>query len=265
MERTERLVVKIGSSTITDNGKGLDRVFMKDIAHQVAEIRSGGTEVAIVTSGAVVSGKLRIPILTEAIMDKQVAAMVGQSRLMAAWTDAFDAFGVEIGQALYTDLDLKGASSPLLRALRDIVVVINANDAVNDGEMKAFEVAADNDKLAGHVTELIEAKTFIILTDVAGILDEQGRRIPYVDRLEDIEGLIKRGHGGTGGMWSKALVAKSAAARGVRSVIANGREQDVLLRIMQQRGEVGTEFTDDASNWVALPTLKEVPLGREVK
>lgn len=238
----DRLVVKIGSSTITDNGQGLDRAFMRDIARQVADIRSHGTEVAIVTSGAVVSGKLRIPTLTGDIIDKQVAAMAGQARLMAAWTEAFDIFDIETGQALYSDLDLERAKHPLLRALRDMVLIANANDAVNDGEMKAFEIAADNDTLSGQVAELIAAKTFIILTDVAGILDEQGKRIPYVDRLEDIEELIKREHGGTGGMWSKALVLNSAARRGVRSVVANGREQDVLLRIMRTRGEVGTEF-----------------------
>lgn len=238
----ERLVVKIGSSTITDNGRGLNRVFMRDIARQIAEIRSNGTEVAIVSSGAVVSGKLRIPLLGETIVEKQVAAMAGQSRLMSAWTDSFDEFQIETGQAVYTDSDLISAKHPLLRALKDMVVIINANDAVNDEEMRAFEIAADNDKLAGHIAELIDAKTFIILTDVAGVLDENNQRLPHVDRLEDIEELIKREHNGAGGMWSKVNVAKEAAKRGIRTVVADGREQDVLLRIMRGRGEIGTEF-----------------------
>lgn len=246
MEREiDRLVLKIGSSTITDNGQGLDRVFMRNTARQVAEIRMGGTEVAIVTSGAVVSGKLRIPTLTGTIIDKQVAAMAGQSRLMASWTEAFDSFDIETGQALYSDLDLERARYPLLRALRDMVVIINANDAVNDGEMRAFEIAADNDTLSGQIVELIGAKTHIILTDVDGIIDGKGRRIPYVERLEDVEELIKEQYGGTGGMWSKVLVAKKVARRGVRSVIANGREPDVILRIIRSRGEVGTEFIAD--------------------
>lgn len=219
-QKTNRLVIKIGSSTITDNG----------------------TEVAIVTSGAVVSGKLRISTLADAIVDKQVAAMVGQPRLMVGWSNAFDKFGVETGQALYSDLDLERAKQPLLTALSKIVVVINANDAVNDDEMKAFEIAADNDNLAGHVAELIEARTLIILTDVAGILDEHGKHIPYADRLEDIEELIKREYSGTGGIWNKALIAQGVVKKGIRAVIANGREQDVLLRIMRRRGAVGTEF-----------------------
>lgn len=243
MERKEkRIVVKIGSSTITDNGKGLDRVFMKDIACQVAEIRGSGIEVAIVSSGAVVSGKLRHTYLSESIVDKQKAAMSGQPRLMAAWIDAFDQVQVEAGEAQYTDSDLVSARRPLLNALTDMVVIINANDAVNDEEMRAFEIAADNDKLAGHIAELIDASTFIILTDVAGVLDKNGQKLPFVDRLEDIEEIITQEHMGTGGMWSKVTVAKKAAKKGIRTVIANGREQDVLLRIIRSRGEIGTEF-----------------------
>lgn len=244
MERNEqkRLVVKIGSSTITDNGRGLDRDLMRGIARQVAEIRSRGTEVAIVSSGAVVSGKLRHPSLSETIVDKQKAAMSGQPRLMAAWLDSFDEFQVEAGEAQYTDSDLVSARRPLLNSLTDMVIIINANDAVHDEEMRAFEIAADNDKLAGHISELVDADTFIILTDVAGVLDEKGERLAFVDRLEDIEEIITKDHMGIGGMWSKVIVAKEAAKKGIRTVIANGREQDVLLRIMRGRGKVGTEF-----------------------
>lgn len=246
MERNEqkRLVVKIGSSTITNGGSNLDKFFMSDIARQVAMIRHDfNYQVAIVSSGAIVSGRLEIPELGQDIVDMKTASMVGQNKLMNAWTEALNTQGTKVvGQALYTDQDLAQAPPTLLRVLEFGVAIINTNDAVADWEIRQMSVTADNDRLAGFVAKAIKADTLALLTDVDGVLDEQGQRLPFVDRIEDIEDLIRgKSNVGTGGMGVKIMVAKSAAQAGIKTVIANAREEDIILKIV--KGEnAGTRF-----------------------
>ncbi len=245
MERSEtkKLVVKIGSSTITNGNTKLDSVFIFDIARQVAMIRRDfDYEVAIVSSGAVASGRLSVSILDQGIVDTQVAAMFGQQELMFAWSDAFRKFNIRTAQALYNDEDLNQAPPALLRALQVGVPVINANDAVDDREIKQLSVARDNDRLAGFVARAIRADFLVLLTDVNGVLDKKGDVLPLVGKLEDIEDLIAgKSRVGTGGMWSKVNEAKYVAREGTVAVIANGREENVLLRILQGK-TVGTRF-----------------------
>ena len=241
---TRRIVIKIGTSTITTGKDQPDLYFMADIARQAAELYRSGIEVVIVSSGAVALGKDEEDQSTD-IIDKQSASLFGQPKLIARWIDAFGPHGVEhVGQALYTDIDFEkradNARVVLLKSLARGPVIVNYNDAVADEEMRKVERSVDNDKLAGNVARLIDADTLLILTDVDGVLD-QGELIPVVDRLEDIEDLVHEGGTGTGGAWNKWTEAKSVASEGKRSIIANGRAKDVILNVAKGQN-VGTQF-----------------------
>lgn len=239
---TKRLIVKIGSSTITEDGDPLNRDFMDNIAVQVSELLRGGVEVAIVSSGAVACGRKILGDIGATTLDNQVAAVYGQPALIAQWTIAFSKHGINVGQELLTDQNLKSSKLVLEKSLKRGVVIINANDAVNDEEMKQFAISADNDKLAGYVADLINADTLILLTDVDGVLDEGGKVMETIVSNENAEIVFRdKSAVGTGGMESKVEIAKEIANSGKIAFIANGKTPNVLLRIA--RGEtLGTRI-----------------------
>lgn len=240
---SRRMVVKIGSSTITGGGELLDKNFMKDIARQVSELRHSGVEVIIVSSGAVACGKSSIPNFNKTdILDMRKAAAVGQPKLMAAWADAFKNCEIEIGQLVVTEKDLPMAKDVLEGLLKDgIVPIINANDPVNAYEMEQLSISADNDRLAGFVARGLAADTEVILTDKDGVLDREDYTIPYVDSLEDVRSVIKKESSGVGGMLNKSEAGLEAAIY-VRDVfVVNGRMPDVILRAAR-REDIGTKF-----------------------
>jgi len=189
---TRRIVIKIGTSTITAGKDKPDLVFMGDIARQAAVLFRGGVDVVIVSSGARGSGKREDFPRTD-IIDEQVDAVFGQPRLMTSWSIPFGAEGIQdIGQVLLTDNDFKEKSGNtkevLLRAMKRGVVIINYNDAVADEEMRKVERSVDNDKLASDVARLIDADTILILTDTDGVMD-QSELIPVVNmRISKIQG-----------------------------------------------------------------------------
>ncbi len=240
---TSRIVIKIGTSTITAGKNQPDMDLLRDIARQSAELLKTGIGVAIVSSGAVALGR-GAEDTGESITDKQAYALEGQSKLIATWRNAFEAYGIEhVGQALYTDADFKERANSvrevLLKGLSRGPVIINYNDAVADEEMRKVEKSVDNDTLAGNVARLLDAD-LLILTDVDGVID-QGELLPWVERLEDIEELLHSGGTGTGGAKSKWVEAKRAAQLGKISVIANGRTKDVVLDVAKGK-MVGTRF-----------------------
>ena len=256
-----RMVVKIGSSTITKDGDPLNKSFMDNIARQSSQLFKSGVEVFIVSSGAVMSGDAlirkngidmnqlfssHILSLTEEeqkVFLDMVKAFYGQTELMSAWREVFWHYGVLAGQGLYEDRNLRSRTTRevLESACKIGVPIINANDAVSDFEMRQLAISADNDKLAGFIARTINADTLVFLTDVDGVLDENGKELSYVDRLEDIQELIKDTGDRPGGMWGKTIVAKTAAREGRRTFITNGRKQNILIQIA--RGEnLGTRF-----------------------
>lgn len=242
---TRRIVIKIGTSTIAVGQNRPDFGLMCDVARQATELLNDGVEVIIVSSGAVALGRKEGSVRHD-IVDKQVDAVYGQRRLMTQWANAFEQFGIEeVGQLLYTDVDLKekaqSVKKVLTRALERGVVIVNYNDGISDEEMREVEISADNDVLASTVANLIDADTFLILTDTDGVLDENGVTLPSVDRLEDVQDLIRKEGTGMGGPWSKWIQAKSAAREGRRSVIANGRGEDTILKVARGQN-VGTSF-----------------------
>lgn len=240
-----RVVVKVGSSLVTNEGRGLDENAIGQWAHQLSAMVAEGREVIMVSSGAIAEGMKRLGwgSRPKAINELQAAAAVGQMGLVQMYETKLRERGVGSAQVLLTHADLAdrerylNARSTLLTLLRlGVVPVINENDTVVNDEIKF----GDNDTLGALVANLVEADVLVILTDQRGLYTADPRQNPdarFVDvaragdpALEEMAG----GAGsrvGTGGMITKILAAKRAAGSGASTVIAWGREPDVLLRL----------------------------------
>jgi glutamate 5-kinase len=240
------VVVKVGSSLVTDEGRGLDRASVARWAGQVAALRAGGRQVLLVSSGAIAEGMQRLGWARrpQQVHELQAAAAVGQMGLAQAYETGFGALGVRTAQVLLTHADLAdrarylNARATLLTLLQlGVVPVINENDTVVTDEIKF----GDNDTLGALVTNLVEADLLVILTDQEGLFDADPRRVPGArrietgaagdPRLEQVAGGAGSGIG-RGGMISKVLAAKRAARSGAATLIASGREPDVLPRLL---------------------------------
>lgn len=242
----KRIIVKIGSSLITGNGQGLDLTALEEWTRQVSEIKQQRCEVILVSSGAVAEGMLRLGWNKRPSMihDLQAAAAVGQMGLIRAYEDAFQNLGLHTAQILLTHDDLSNRTRYLnarstLRTLIDmnIVPIVNENDSIATDEIKF----GDNDTLAALVANLVEADTLIILTDQDGLFTGDPRAssdVVKVDIAEAGDPLLEKmatSNGstfGSGGMLTKLSAAKRAARSGTHTVIANGKEKNILLRIV---------------------------------
>jgi glutamate 5-kinase len=251
----KRVVVKVGSSLVTNDGRGLDLGAIARWAEQTAALHGLGKQVLLVSSGAIAEGMQRLGWRTRPhqIHALQAAAAVGQMGLAQAYETSFRERGLHTAQVLLTHADLAdrarylNARSTLFALLElGVVPVINENDTVVTDEIKF----GDNDTLGALVTNLVEADVLIILTDQAGLFSADPRRDPSATlivegkagdpQLEAIAGGVGSGIA-RGGMITKVLAAKRAARSGAHTVIASGREPEVLLRLA--RGErVGTEL-----------------------
>jgi len=251
-----RVVVKVGSSLVTDDGRGLDLEAISRWAAQVARLRELGKQVLLVSSGAIAEGMQRLGWLQrpQQIHELQAAAAVGQMGLARAYETHFGRHGVQTAQVLLTHADLAdrsrylNARSTLFTLLAlGVVPVINENDTVVTDEIKF----GDNDTLGALVTNLVEADVFVILTDQAGLFSADPRRNPEATLVAVAtagDAALESMAGGTGsaiskgGMLTKVLAARRAARSGAHTVIASGREPDVLLRLAA--GEmIGTQLT----------------------
>jgi len=255
-----RVVVKIGSRLIAEGPASLPA----RIADQIAELRRRDVELAIVSSGAIALGVRRLGLEARPrdLPALQAAAAVGQSRLMQHWEHAFSAHDLAIGQVLVTHDDLADRRRFLsarltLRALLDrgVVPIINENDTVATDEIKF----GDNDQLAALVCNLVTADALVILTDVEGVRDAAGARIPIVRDIDREAAPVAGGSTsgvGSGGMASKVGSARIVTRTGVPAIVAPGREPDVLVRVLAG-ADVGTLFVPAASvlssrkHWIA--------------
>jgi len=240
-----RVVVKIGSRLLAEHPASRPAT----IADQVTELRRRGVEVVIVSSGAIALGvrRLRLPGRPTELPALQAAAAVGQNQLMQHWEHAFAAHDLAIGQVLLTHDDLgdrrRFLSARLtLRALLDrgVVPIINENDTVATEEIKF----GDNDQLAALVVNLVSADALVMLTDVEGVRDAAGVRMPIVRDIEREAAPVAGGSTsgvGSGGMASKVGSARIVTRTGVPAVVAPGREPDVLVRVLAG-ADVGTLF-----------------------
>ena len=240
-----RVVVKIGSSLLTDPSSGLARAAIDGWCDQLVEWSSGGGQPLIVSSGAVAEGVARLgwPGRPEDLPRLQAAAAVGQMGLVQAYESAVARHGRHTAMVLLTHEDLAdrqrylNARSTLAHLLDlGVIPVVNENDSVATEEIRF----GDNDTLAALVTSLLAADLLITLTDVDGLYERDPRRSAGVGRLEYAEatdpGLdALAGEGGTlgrGGMVTKVRAARAAARSGAHTVIANGRKEGVITRIL---------------------------------
>ena len=251
--RGKTWVVKIGSALITSDGEGLDKAGIDVWCGQVAALLAAGKRVALVSSGAVAEGCRRLGYRHRptAIHELQAAAAVGQSGLIEAYQKGFQAHGRDTALVLLTHDDLANRQRYLnaratLSTLLDLglVPVVNENDSVATDEIKL----GDNDTLAALVANLLPADVLAVLTDRAGLHEADPRLHPAAPLVRDAAAMDPRlddmagggaGRLGRGGMATKLAAARAAARSGTATVIASGRETDVLGRI--GRGEaVGT-------------------------
>jgi len=250
-----RLVIKVGSSLVTNEGRGLDMEAVEHWCRQIAALHAQERQVVLVSSGAIAEGMARLgwPRRPSAMHELQAAAAVGQMGLVQAYEVAFARHGIRTAQILLTHEDLAdrrrylNARSTLYTLLGlGVVPIVNENDTVVTDEIRL----GDNDTLGALVTNLIEAEALLILTDQTGLYTADPRKNPSAElirvaRAGDPE-LEKMAGGsgsaiGTGGMLTKVLAARRAANSGGHTIIASGRERDVLLRLAA--GErIGTEL-----------------------
>ncbi len=240
-----RVVIKIGSRLLAESPASRPAA----IADQVIELARRDVEVVIVSSGAIALGikKLHLATRPTELPELQAAAAVGQSQLMQHWEHAFAAHERAIGQVLVTHDDLGDRARFLsarltLRALLDhgVVPIVNENDTVASDEIKF----GDNDQLAALVCNLVSADALVILTDVEGVRDANGIRIPIVCDVEREAAPVAGGSTsgvGSGGMASKVSSARIATRTGVPTIVAPGREADTIVRVMAG-ADVGTLF-----------------------
>jgi len=264
LAKCKRLVVKVGSSLVTNEGRGLDSAAIAHWADQVARLKEMGRQVLLVSSGAIAEGMQRLgwKRRPHALHELQAAAAVGQMGLVQVYETCFRKHGLHTAQVLLTHDDLADRARYLnarstLRTLLalNVIPIINENDTVVTEEIKF----GDNDTLGALVTNLIEADALVILTDQKGLYSADPRQDPHARLIQEARAadpeLEKMAGGagtgiGRGGMLTKVLAAKRAARSGAHTLIAWGREPDVLVRLA--KGElIGTQLLADEANKIA--------------
>ena len=262
LANVERVVIKVGTSSITQGGSTPSEAFMDLVAKQIADIKKAGIEVLIVSSGAVGIGlkAMNATPKPNEIPIKQAAASVGQGILMQKWNDSFQKFGLNVAQILitlddYSDrdtvLNLNNTITTLLKY--DVIPIFNENDAICIKEIGA--AFGDNDTLSAVIASRADADLLVILSDVAGLYtanpntDPDAKLIDTVgeitQEIEDIAG----GPGtklGTGGMKTKIKAAKICQDAGCMMIIASSSENDVISRTVLGE-QIGTLFTADSA------------------
>jgi len=268
-EKTKRIVVKIGTSTLTKNG-GIDTAYMRQLAGQINALLKSGKQVVIVTSGAIGMGAGQLK-LTEKVKEmemRQACAAIGQPLLMAEYKKSFARFDVTVAQVLLTAdvlnnrktyLNLRNSIEMLLKL--GVVPILNENDSISTEEIgSAF---GDNDRLSALVASKIDADLLIMLSDIDAFYDKDPRKFPDAKPIPAVFGItdeIVRNAGGsgsehaTGGMKTKIAAAKIASDAGCRLVLADGRAKNVITRIITGE-QTGTVFMpkrklSNRSRWI---------------
>lgn len=252
MKAMNKIVVKVGTSTVTQGTQKLSRRSMLGLAQQLAHLQNRGLQVLLVSSGAIATGR---ELLNSSLPSKQVFASIGQVKLMQVWSELFSLFDVQVGQVLLTRDDFSMAKRHLTRDTLNcllqhrILPILNENDAVATKEVRV----GDNDNLAALVANLIEADTVILLTDQEGLYTADPRHhpdaqlIPVVKEID--EGIFALAAGsstslGTGGMTTKIEAAQIASQSGTQTIIASSSRPNVLIDLVEGR-RIGTLFLEE--------------------
>jgi glutamate 5-kinase len=264
IQKAKRLIIKVGSSLVTNDGKGLDNTAIAKWAEQIAQLRACGKEVVLVSSGAIAEGMQRLGFdkRPTGIHELQACAAVGQMGLAQIYETSFRHHQLHTAQVLLTHADLAdrerylNARSTLFTLLHlGVVPIINENDTVVTDEIKF----GDNDTLGALVANLIEGDALIILTDQKGLYTADPRKNPSAQFVHEAKAgdpaleAMAGGAGtgiGRGGMLTKILAAKRAATSGAHTIIAWGREDQVLTRLAS--GEtIGTQLLAQTAHLTA--------------
>lgn len=251
------IVVKIGSSSVTNAEGGVDSDVLHSLAADVAQLHQRGIRVVLVTSGAITAGWADVgkgAARPSAPQVLQAVSAVGQPLLMSAWREAFAPYDILVGQVLLAPLDFAHRGQYLqargtLEALGDlgVIAIVNENDAVSDEEIRF----GDNDRLAALTANLVAAERLVLLTDTEGLLTADPRldanatlieEVASIDR--DVELLAGKSGSdvGSGGMSSKLAAARIATWSGIRTVIAPARAVTPILRAVSDDAGFGTTF-----------------------
>lgn len=260
-ERKQRIVVKVGTSTLTHDSGALDLRSMEQLVRVLSDLSGAGHEVILVTSGAIAVGtaRLGLPERPKELRMKQAAAAVGQCRMMHLYDKLFSEYNRSMAQILLTgdDVDdperaahLRSTFSALLEM--KVIPVVNENDSVSSAEIETghHKVLGDNDTLSAIVAELCQADLLILLSDIDGLYDADPKAHPDAKLLHQVRELTPEilnmagGAGswrGTGGMSTKLSAARIAMAAGCDMVITNGARMTDLYGIVDGQ-DIGTRF-----------------------
>jgi len=238
LRKAGRIVVKVGTHALSAADGRLDEAFVAALSAQIAGVLRGGTAVTLVSSGAIGAGiaELDLPGRPKALPMLQATAAVGQGQLMRTFHDAFGRLGVKVAQILVTRDDFHNRTRYLnirntIAALAQSTVlpIINENDTVSVDEIRF----GDNDLIAALVANLIDADVLVLLTDVGGFL-RAGRVVDVLERIDEpaLSSAGAPGARGVGGMASKLDAARRVTGAGAVAIIANGRDENVLRRLL---------------------------------
>ena len=241
-----RIICKLGTNLLTSGTDRLDPAVLDDVVRQVAELRLGGAQVAVVTSGAVTAGRARVGAggARSSVGARQALAAIGQAQLVQRYDSLLQRYGLTAAQALITRGDVTerrgylNIRNTLLRLLQyGVIPIINENDVVADEELRGGAFG-ENDALSALIANLIDADLLILLSDVDGVYDQDPRVCPDAelipllrDPLSIIDAAGEVGERSRGGMRAKLEAARRASAGGADVVIASGREPDVVTRV----------------------------------
>lgn len=247
LKKAKRIVVKVGSRVLVDSTGKPDPERIHRLVSDIAQAYEAGCDMLLVSSGAIAAGMeaLGITQRPSALPDLQMAASVGQTRLMSLYSHLFRQKNIQVGQILLTNDIFQNeerrinAQNTLLNLIRHrIVPVINENDTVATEEIKF----GDNDVLAALVSILVSADALLLLSTTDGLKDDNGQRVPLVEQISDGILALDKGKNGdlsTGGMKSKLISAGKAAAANIPVVIADGQIDGIIQTILSG-GDTGT-------------------------
>ncbi len=262
-KKCKRIVIKVGSSTLTHATGRLDLRRIESLAKVLSDLKNAGKEVILVSSGAVSAGiaKAGLGHRPTSLEEKQAMASVGQSELMKLYDRFFSDYGHTVAQILMTrdviDNPIRRtAAESTFRTLLKMgcIPIVNENDAVSTDELTKF---GGNDILSAHVANLCAADVLINLSDIDGLYDSDPRKNPnakFIEQVDDIDAILSFAGGagtdrGTGGMEAKLTAAKMVTERGIPMYIMNGQDPEILYRLSDGEAK---------STYFAIPTQTQV-------
>ena len=253
----QRVVVKAGTNSLTDEESNLNRLKLDKLVNDVMDLVERGKDVVLVSSGAIGAGKARVPMSNNSVEDLQAASTVGQSDLMRNYDESFERYGKEVAQILVTQHDLEDARRfnnfrNTVETLFDwgVVPIVNENDAVAVEEIQV----GDNDIISSSIAVGVDGDLHVTLTDVGGVYTDNPKQDPDAELIEEVRGddieevwdNVGDDSADFGGITTKVEGAERVNEAGVPAVIAGSAEQKVLEKIAEGKS-VGTFFSPEVN------------------